>query len=218
MGDSLDPTTRARLAALRPDWTRTRAARQTLAAVLVLLAAAAAWRDDPHADHTQVVVASADLSPGTALTRDDVRLESRRETDVPDGAQTDLDAVVGATLAGPSRRGEIVTDIRLLGPRLAESSAGRGARIVPVPLADPAVLDLIRVGDVVDIVAAPLSADADSDVQLIATGAVVVLVSEQSSGLGARGGDRVVLVALPATAARTVAGAALVSAVTVTLH
>lgn len=218
MGDSLNPTVLGRLTALRPDWSRTRAARQTLAAALVLLAAAAAWRDDPHADHTEVVVASGDLSPGTALTRDDVRLESRRETEVPDGAQTDIDAVVGATLAGPSRRGEIVTDIRLLGPRLAESSAGPGARIVPVPLADPAVLDLIRVGDVVDIVAAPVSADADSDARLIATDAVVVLVSEQGDGLGAPGGDRVVLVALPAAAARTVAGAALVSAVTVTLH
>ncbi|MEZ0341955.1 SAF domain-containing protein [Mycobacterium sp. pV006] len=218
MGDSLNPTVLGRLTALRPDWSRTRAARQTLAAALVLLAAAAAWRDDPRADHTEVVVASGDLSPGTALTRDDVRLESRRETEVPDGAQTDIDAVVGATLAGPSRRGEIVTDIRLLGPRLAESSAGPGARIVPVPLADPAVLDLIRVGDVVDIVAAPVSADADSDARLIATDAVVVLVSEQGSGLGAPGGDRVVLVALPAAAARTVAGAALVSAVTVTLH
>lgn len=218
MGESLNPTVLGRLAALRPDWSRTRAARQAAAAALVVLAALAAWRDDPRGDHTVVVVASADLSPGVALTRDDVRLESRSAAELPDGAQTDIDAVLGATVAGPSRRGEVVTDVRLLGPRLAESSAGPGARIVPLPLADAAVLDLIRVGDVVDIVTAPLSADTDSDARLIATDAVVVLVSEEGSGLVARGSDRVVLVALPAAAARTVAGAALIQAVTVTLH
>ncbi|MGE2833799.1 SAF domain-containing protein [Mycobacterium sp. SMC-4] len=218
MGDSLNPSALHRLTALRPDWSRTHAARRALAAVLVVLAAVAAWRDDPHADHTEVVVATADLAPGVELTGDDVRLETRRASELPAGAQSDLELVVGTTLAGPARRGEIVTDVRLLSSRLAESSAGPGARIVPLPLADAAVVDLIRVGDVVDIVAAPASADADTDARLIATDAVVVLVSEEAGGLAARGGDRVVLVALPAAAARVVAGATLVQAVTVTLH
>ena len=66
-----------------------------------------------------------------------------------------VDAIVGATLAGPARRGEVLTDVRLLGPRLAESAAGPDARIVPIPLADAALMDLVRPGDVVDIVAAP---------------------------------------------------------------
>ena len=75
-------------------------------------------------------------------------------TTVPDGTQSDLAAVVGATLAGPARRGEALTDVRLLGPRLAESAAGPNARIVPVHLDDTALLDLIRAGDVVDVLAA----------------------------------------------------------------
>ena len=219
MGDSLNPPVLSRLVgALRPDWTRTRTARRALAAALVVLAAAAAWRDDPHADHAEVVVAAADLSPGTELTGDDVRLETRSASELPDGAQSDVAAVVGATLAGPARRGEIVTDVRLLGPRLAESVVGPGARIVPLPLADAAVVDLIRVGDVVDIVSAPPSADAAADARLIATDAVVVLVSEEGTGLAGPGRGRVVLVALPAASARSVAGAALVAAVTVALH
>ena len=52
----------------------------------------------------------------------------------------------------------------------------------------------------------------------LATGAIVVLVSAETSGLVGGSGNRVVLVALPATAARTVAAAALVDAIGVTLH
>jgi Flp pilus assembly protein CpaB len=216
---SLNPTPLHRLArAVRPDWSRTVAARRVLAGALVLLAAAAAWRDDPRADRVEVVVADRDLSPGAELTAADVRLETLSAATIPDGAQRNLDAVVGSTLAGPARRGETLTDVRLLGPRLAESAAGPDARIVALPLADAALLDLLRPGDIVDVVSAPISADAESQARVMATDAVVVLVSAQATGIGAQGGNRVVLVALPAAAAKTVAGAALVQAVTLTLH
>ena len=87
---------------------------------------------------------------------------------------------------------------------------------MPLTLADAAVLDLLRPGDVIDVVAA--AAEADTEPRLIATGAIVVLVSAETSGLVGGSGNRVVLVALPATAARTVAAAALVDAIGVTLH
>ena len=219
MGDSLDPSPLSRLTdLLRPDWSRTVAARRTLAGALVVLAAVAAWRDDPRADHADVVVTTRDLTPGTELTADDIRLETRTASTIPDGSRTNVDSVVGATLAGPARRGEVVTDVRLLGPRLAESAAGPDARIVPLSLADAALVDLVRPGDVVDIVAAPASADPETEARLIATDAVVVLVSAKENGGARSGGGRVVLVALPATAANAVAGAALVQAITVTLH
>ncbi|NVN52187.1 SAF domain-containing protein [Mycolicibacterium hippocampi] len=218
MGDSLNPTPLNRLRqAVRPDWLHTAAARRSLAGLLVVLAAVAAWRDDPRADHTDVVVTTRDLSPGIELTADDVALETRTASTIPDGSRIDIDSVVGTTLAGPARRGEVITDVRLLGPRLAESAAGPDARIVPLPLADPALVDLVRPGDVVDIVAAPVSTDAATEARLIATDAVVVVVSAKDNGVTA-GGGRVVLVALPAAAAKTVAGAALVQTVTLTLH
>lgn len=217
MGHPLDRSALDRLGrVLRPDWTRTIAARRILAAALVILAAVAAWRSDPDADVSDVVVTTNDLAPGAELSAADLHVEARAAATVPDGAHTTVDSVVGATLAGPARRGEILTDIRLLGPRLAESAAGPDARIVPIPLADAALTDLVRPGDVVDIVAAP--ADQTSDARLIATNAVVVLVSAKDSGVASRGSDRVVLVALPAAAAKSVAGAALVDAVTLTLH
>ncbi|WNG86557.1 SAF domain-containing protein [Mycobacterium sp. ITM-2016-00317] len=217
MGHPLDRSALDRLGrALRPDWTRTPTARRVLAGGLVLLAAAAAWRGDPSADMADVVVTAHDLSPGAAITAADLQVERRAMSAVPEGAQTAVDAVVGATLAGPARRGEILTDVRLLGPRLAESAAGPDARIVPIPLADAALTDLVRTGDVVDVVAAPV--DEAAEPRVIATDAVVVLVSAKDSGIGARGSGRVVLVALPSAAAKSVAGAALVSAVTLTLH
>lgn len=217
MGHSLDATVLDRLSRmLRPDWTRTPTARRIVAGALVVLAAVAAWRGDPRADQSDVVVTVHDLSPGVEITADDVRLEARAASGVPEGASSDIRAVIGATLAGPARGGEIITDVRLLGRRLAEASAGPDARIVPIPLADAALTDLVRAGDVVDVVAAPV--DEAGAARLIATDAVVVLVSAEQSGVTSRGGGRIVLVALPATAAKAVAGAALVESVTLTLH
>jgi Flp pilus assembly protein CpaB len=219
MGDSLNPSVLSRLlVTLRPDWSRTIAARRVAAGALVILAAVVALRANPQGDRTDIVVATHDLASGVKLSAGDVRIESRTAATVPDGSQSDVHAVIGATLAGPARRGEVLTDVRVLGPRLAESVAGRDARIVPLPLADSALLDLVRPGDVVDVLAAATSdAGADARPRLMATGAVVVLVSEKPKGAGS-GSDRVVLVALPAHSANDVAAAALVHTVTLTFH
>jgi Flp pilus assembly protein CpaB len=218
MGDSLNPTVLNRLLAARPDWSRTLAARRVAAGALVILAAVVALRSDPQGDRTEVVVATRDLASGVELTADDVRLENRMAATVPDGSQSDVGAVVGATLAGPARRGEVLTDVRVLGPRLAESVAGPDARIVPLPLADSALLDLVRPGDVVDVLAAGAEGGgSDARPQLVATDAVVVLVSEKPKGAGS-GGDRVVLVAVGAHTANSVAAAALLQTVTLTFH
>ena len=155
MGESLNPSVVSRLVhGWRPDWSRTVAARRVAAGALVVLAAVAALRSDPQGDRAEIVVAARDLAPGIELSAADLRLENREAATVPDGSQSDLDALVGSTLAGPARRGEVLTDVRLLGPRLAESAAGPDARIVPLHLADTALLDLIRPGDVVDVLAA----------------------------------------------------------------
>jgi Flp pilus assembly protein CpaB len=217
MGNPLNPTVLNRISrAVRPDFARTVLARRIAAGLLVVVAAVLAWRPDPRAEPRDVVVAVRDLAPGVTVTAEDVALLSRPAGTLPDGAVTAVDAVVGATLAGPSRRGEIVTDVRVLGSRLAGLSVGAEARTVPVHLADTAVLDLIRPGDVVDILGAE-SADGAAHPRLLATGAVVVLVSPAPARDGT-GDGRVVLVALPAAAAHTLAGATLVQDVTLTIH
>ncbi|HEU0190967.1 MAG TPA: SAF domain-containing protein [Mycobacterium sp.] len=214
MPESLNPTLITRISRI-PDWARTALARRVTAGGLVLLAAVAAIRPGPDDARADVVVAARDIGPGTALTAGDVVIENRSAATVPDGAPGDLAAVLGATLAGPARRGEVLTDVRLLGNRLTGAAAGPNARLVPVHPADSALAALLRPGDVVDVVAAgPDSAgDPHPNPRVVATGGIVVLVSDQSHA-----DDRVVLVALPATAANAVAGAALVEAVTLTLR
>ena len=222
MGESLNPSPATRLAqALRPDWTRSTAARRATAGALVVLAGVAALRPDPADGRTDVVVFAHDLAPGVELVAADVRIESRSTTTIPDGSQADPATVVGSTLAGPVRRGEVLTDVRLLSPRLAEATAGPDARVVPLRLSDAALLDLIRPGDVVDVLAGDSSVapggSVDQQPRVVATDAVVVLVSKELAAPG-RGGDRVVLVALPARTANDVAGASLTQAVTLVLH
>ncbi|WP_024442846.1 MULTISPECIES: SAF domain-containing protein [unclassified Mycobacterium] len=216
MGDSLNPTLASRISlALRPDWTRTVRARRITAGALVVLAGVTAMRSNPQGEQLDVVVARRDIAPGTALTIDDLSLESRSARTVPDGAATDVAEAAKMTPAGPVRRGEILTDVRMLGRRLTEAAAGPDARIVGVHPADAALIDLVRPGDVVDVVtAAPEDvAGPPGAARVLASGGIVVSVSGKHNQ-----DDRVVLVALPATAAVAVAGATLGQAVTLTLR
>lgn len=218
MGESLNASLTSRLVAgVRPDWTRTVMARRVTAGALVLLAAAAALRPDPSEGKTDVVVATRDLAPGVELVASDVRVESRSVATVPDGATTNGTDLVGATLAGPARRGEVLTDVRVLGSRLADATAGPDARIVPVHPNDAALLDLVRSGDVVDVLAVSEATDGSGEQRsrVVATNAIVVLVSSASKD---RGRDGLVLVALPVLKANEVAGASLTHAITLTFH
>lgn len=192
-------------------------ARRVAAGALVLLAAVAALRPDPSDGLTNVVVASRDLAPGVELIATDLVVESRSATTIPDGSQTNVGDLVGATLTGPARRGEVLTDLRVLSSRLADASVGTDARIVPVHPTDAALLDLVRTGDVVDVLAVSEAAGgaAEERSRVVATNAVVVLVSAKSKETGR---DGVVLIALPRLAANEVAGASLSQAITLTFH
>ncbi|TLH68147.1 SAF domain-containing protein [Mycolicibacterium aubagnense] len=221
MGDSLDAPLIGRLRQkLRPDWARTTAARRVAAGLLVVLAAVIEFRPDPRDGLVAVVVAKHDLAPGSALSAADVVIESRSAPSIPDGALHESSAAVGSTLAAPARRGEVITDVRLLGSRLTTAVAGPDARTVPLHLADAALPDLLRPGDVVDVLAGPENTGAAADqsmAEVIATDARVVLVSERLKS-PTSADERVVLVALPRHSANAVAGAALHRAITVTLH
>lgn len=162
-----------------------------------------------------MVVASRDISPGIELTSEDVRVDLVSSTTRPDGSITDVSSAIGSIPAGPIRRGEVITDVRLLNSRLADAAAGPEARIVPLHLADGALLDLVRAGDVVDVLAAP--AEGALTPRVVATGAVVVMVSPKPK-TAAPSDDRVILVALPAVTANAVAAASLTDAVTLTFR
>lgn len=148
----------------------------------------------------RVVAAARDLLPGEPLAEQDlVEVEVPRDV-VPSGAVTDAPAVVGRLVAGPVRRGEPLTDVRLLGASLVPAG---GLVAAPVRVADPATGALVRPGDRVDVLAAapeggPLASVVAADVGVLAVPALA-----DDTGEGAL----LVLAASPTTAARLAAAA-----------
>ncbi|MFE3292320.1 SAF domain-containing protein [Rhodococcus sp. NPDC059234] len=214
--DILSRTYGDRLARLtRPGWARTTLARRTAAGVLVLLAFFLLIRGDRDADEVPVVTAARDLTPGRVLVSSDLRVTPMSAGLVPAGALSAPGDAIGHTVAGPARSGEVMTDVRLLGPRLAAAAVGGpDGRVVPIRLADPEVTDVLRVGDRVDVLT--VGGDRSTEPRVLASSATVVLVSEKESGRATR--ERVVMLALPVDAATTVAAASLSGALAVTFH
>jgi hypothetical protein len=83
------------------------------------------------------------------LVAGDLELRRYPAAVAPRGSVADA---TGRVLAGPVRRGEPVTDVRLVAPSLV--SAYPGLVALPVRVADADAAALLRVGDHVDLVAA----------------------------------------------------------------
>lgn len=127
------------------------ARRRLLAALLAGVAVAAGLQAAaaPPPPTRAVTVAARDVPAGTVLSAGDLTTAAFAAGTVPDDL---VPAAVGRTLATPLRRGEPVTDVRLVGPALTEGRPGVVA--LPVRLPDAGMAALLRVGDVVDLVAA----------------------------------------------------------------
>ncbi|MCC4305945.1 SAF domain-containing protein [Rhodococcus sp. 1.20] len=210
---------------------RSATVRKIAAVVLATLGVVLFFRGDPATDTVAVVVSSRDLTPGQVIADSDVEVREIDSKQLPEGVVSDTDLVVGRTVAGPIRSGETVTDVRVLSPRLAGLSVGTDdARIVPVRLADAAVADMLRSGDVVDVLTVgpdtsrpdtphpdtPNESVADKAPQILAAGAVVALVTTSESTRNQQ--EQVILLALPTPAANVVAAASLSNAITVTFR
>ncbi|MGW5227746.1 SAF domain-containing protein [Nocardia niigatensis] len=201
----------------RLNWADAVLPRRAGAVALLVLAGFLAVRSDPAAGHTQVLVAARDLPPGQVLGDADVRVAARETATLPAGTVRETARLRGATLAGALAAGEIVTEVRVVGPRLAAVAAGSAdARIVPIRLADNAVAEILRAGDRVDVVAGEDSGGGGRPARLLAADATVVLVSGTENSRGRT--DRIVLVALDARRAAAVAAASLRTALTVVFH
>lgn len=123
--------------------------------VAALLVGVAAWLGlntvrPPEPTTLTVLVAARDLPAGTRLTGDDVVQVERPVEDLPDGQVSDA---FGEVLAGPMRRGEPLTDARIVGPGLTPGSPSSVALTVRIGEANS--LDLVQVGDAVDVIAIP---------------------------------------------------------------
>jgi pilus assembly protein CpaB len=103
-----------------------------------------------------VLVAAADLAAGARLTAADVRAVPIPDDLVPAGALRPSAGVLGRIVAGPMRRGEPLTDARLLGRGLATGLSPPESVAVPVRLADGQTAALVRPGDRIDVLATPV--------------------------------------------------------------
>jgi pilus assembly protein CpaB len=173
----------------------------TAALVLALRPAPAPARAGPVA--VPVVVAARDLLPGTALGPADLAVARWPPGDVPGGVATSPAELEGRVLAAGVRRGEPLTDVRLVGARLTDLLPA-GLVAAPVRLADLAVSDLVVAGDRVDVLAAAPEAER---AEVVAAGALVLAApgrTDPQRGADPAGGLLVVAVE-PATASRLAA-------------
>lgn len=156
--------------------------RRPLAALfagLAVLLALSALRAEPPGG--TVVVAAHDLASGTVLDGADVRRATLPESAVPAHSARRHADVVGRTVAGPMRRGEVITDRRVV---RADRMSGfpDGTVLATVRLADADALSNLGVGDRVDVVAVDPEGGADTEV--VARGVEIVTLPRGDASSG----------------------------------
>ena len=152
-----------------------------------------------------VLTAAHDLPSGTVLEPGDLVTRQLPDGSAPDGLASRGD-VVGRTVAAPLRRGEPVTDVRLVGPSLLDGYPGLVA--VPVRIPDAGAAALLEVGDRVDVLATEPTGTEPAAV--IAAAAQVIALpapDEGSSGIGPVSG-RLIVVATSQSVAEALAAQA----------
>ena len=161
-----------------------------------------------------VVVAARDLPGGATLSAADLQQGRLPPAAVPAGALRLNGDAVGRSLAAPVRRGEPLTDVRLVGSRLVDA-LGPGLVATPVRLADAAVAGLLRAGDRVDVLAAPADPALGTRTTVAAADVPVLAVPVVDAT-----GDQGALIVLATTprAAMTLAAAAGSQRLSVTLR
>lgn len=199
-------------------WHRRLLAAALLAGAMAFALHALAPPDPP----TEPVVSAArDLQAGARLTDDDLTVARVDPAHVPEGALSRPALARGGTLVSAVRRGELLTDVRLVGTR-AVDRLGPGLVATPVRIADAESVALLRSGDVVDVLAAgaPAEGSAAGGARLVAAAVRVMTVPRSAVGpFGAATGDGslLVLATTPETAAR-LAGAAVTDRLSVVVR
>ena len=157
-----------------------------------------------------VVKARSQLPAGTVLSTSDLVRDRAAASDVPDGVLTDPLALVGKILAAPVAENQMMTPLATTDPR---TSVPQGHVIAPLRLADPALVALVRPGDLVDVIAADARA---GQAAVVAAGARVVTVPQvPDEDVGPGSDGALVLIDVDAHTASVVAQAAASATLTI---
>jgi Flp pilus assembly protein CpaB len=201
--------------------------RRLLASGLAAGATAAALQalEPPAPPSVVVVTAARDVPSGTRLGSADLTAVRFLPDAVPDGAVTDRRQVLGRTLVSAARRGEPITDVRLAGATAPPDGTAAEALVqVPVRIADPEAVALLRPGDVVDVLGAGQpdtggGSPFPSTARLLASAVRVVTVPRTGGSTTAVTSDgALVLLATSGTTAARLAGAAVTERLSVVLR
>lgn len=141
-----------------------------------------------------VWTASRDLPGGAVLRRTDLAGAEFAPGTAPGDAIASPHDVVGRTLAAPLSRGEPLTSRRTVSEDLLDGYPGTSA--VPLRITDAAMVDLLRVGDRVSLVAADPDGRRAPEM-LLESVPVVALPSDGREALSSGVPGRVVVVAVP---------------------
>ncbi|XAS63300.1 RcpC/CpaB family pilus assembly protein [Micrococcaceae bacterium Sec5.8] len=188
--------------------------RRLAVALLLCLAAALTVQQltPAPADSVSAVAAARDLPAGETLSPDDLTLLSVPHALVPAGSSYgSTDALQGQQLAVALRQGQLLSDSQLLGPGLLAGSRP-GSAAVPLRMADPASIQLLSPGQLVNVVMTSGDAfDQPASSQVLAAAVPVLWTSGRGSDAGPWAGagdiDGLLVVAADAEQARRLAGA-----------
>lgn len=189
--------------------------RNSRLAVALLLCAAAAitvHQLTPAPAATAMALAAArDLPAGTALQVSDLARLKVPPDLMAGGFLRDPAQVAGKQLAAPVRKGQPLTDTVLLGPGLLAGTAP-GSAAVPLRMADPASIQLVAPGQLVNVVLTP--SDGFEPVgasEVLAKGVAVLWTSDKGSQdgqwLGTAETEGLLVVAADGPQAERLAGA-----------
>jgi Flp pilus assembly protein CpaB len=156
------------------------------------------------------VVLRDQLAGGSVLTAADLVVREVVAADAPQGFLTDPGALVGRTLSAPAAEGQILTQLALVSAR---STVAAGHVVAPLRLADAGVVELLRPGDLVDVLGAD---ERTAEARVVAPAVRVVTVPARDDTTSAETSGGLVLVEVSATAASALVQAAAAGSLTVT--
>ena len=194
---------------LRTWWARHR--RLAVALLLCLAAGLAVQQLTPVPDATVAAWAAAkDLPAGRVLAPADLAAVHVPPGMLP-GGSLDWAALEGKQLAVALRKGQLLTDAQLVGPGLLAGSPP-GAAAVPLRMADPASIQLVSPGQLVNVVLTSADGSGQAQASRLLAAAVPVLWTSLQGGkagqwLDSGDTDGLMVVAADPDQARRLAGA-----------
>lgn len=190
----------------------TRNRRLAVALLLCLAAGIAVHQLTPVPAHTvQAMAAARDLPAGAALGGGDIAAVSIPPALLAAGSFTEASGLEGKQLAAPLRKGQLLSDAQLVGPGLL-TGAPPGSAAVPLRMADPASIQLVSPGQLVNVVLTNGNGYEQASSSKVLASSVPVLWTSGQGGqsgqwLGTGDADGLIVVAATPAQASALAGA-----------